>query len=449
MSSKSYDYAINGILTTGKTLYLNEKFSDFSFICKSADGLDEIIPVHKSFLASVSDVFDVMFSDTWKGKVNVVIPDATAAEFREFLQFFYLERAKLTTDNIERVMYLGNKYIVPECMNACVKFLHRILTEDNICFGYSLAILYNQNELKRFCELIIASKTRAVFSSASFLECSKDALEHILKMDSLSCSEVDVFEACMEWVKSACGLELEELTREIIQTYLGDLIYKIRFKSIKPQQFGYLASIYGRLFSSDEYREIVQLTALSHFEPNAFKQTLRTSFKKFQFNESEKIVCDRLMALNFSTSPYYIKHIEKTVFSVNQPMVLQQIVCSQVCEYKSNDYFPIDGLSTEIKIVQVSESESSDEEIILHDKKFHLKSELTYINFSKTKLVRPGFMYEIQLKQTPPPNYCTGNILKTEVQLESNILIQFYRDPIGERDKVARGIVHKIAFYRV
>ncbi|XP_031639412.1 BTB/POZ domain-containing protein 6-like, partial [Contarinia nasturtii] len=110
MSSTLNDYAIKGILSVGEQLYLNKDTADFHFICKSADGKDERIPVHKLLLGSVSDVFRAMFSDSWKEKIDVVIPDANATEFKEFLQFFYLGRAKLTMDNIAKVMYLGDKY---------------------------------------------------------------------------------------------------------------------------------------------------------------------------------------------------------------------------------------------------------------------------------------------------------------------------------------------------
>ncbi|XP_031639426.1 BTB/POZ domain-containing protein 3-like [Contarinia nasturtii] len=259
MSNTSNDYAIKGISSVGEQLYLNEETADFHFICKSADGKDERIPVHKLLLGSVSDVFRAMFSDSWKDKVDVVITDATVAEFEEFLQFFYLTRAKLTMDNIAKVLYLGDKYNVTECMDTCTKFLRRTITENNVCWCYALAVLHHQDDLIRYCELMIAENTKAVFSSTSFLECSKEVLGHILGMDSLSCSEVEVFKAIIEWVKKASGEN--ELTREIVQTHLGELFFKIRYRSMTFENFAALDPLYGGLFTLDEYREIVQLNA--------------------------------------------------------------------------------------------------------------------------------------------------------------------------------------------
>ncbi|XP_031639407.1 BTB/POZ domain-containing protein 3-like [Contarinia nasturtii] len=443
MSTKTLEYAIKGILLTGQDLYLSEIMADFHFICKSSDESDERIPVHKLLLAGISDVFRAMFHG-WKEKVDVVLPDATAAEFKEFLQFFYLGRAKLTMDNIAKVMYLGDKYNVTECINACVKFLRQTLTDDNYCCGFWLAILYNQSDLKRFCELMIAINTKAVFSSASFLQCDKDVLGHILRMDTLTCSESKVFRACMEWVKSTSGAT--ELTRSIVQKCLGHLFYEFSFKSMTPQQFARLVPSYGRIFSVEEYSDITQSTAIQHFKPNIFKQTPRTT--NLYFDDMEKIECDRLVALDFSRSPYCIKSIETTVFSVNEPLLLRQIEFSQVGEFKSNEYCAIVKLSTEIKIVQLTKSASSNVELSLYEGNTYLKSELTYMTLSKPILIRPGVMYEIQMKQTPIQNFCTGNILKTEVQMESNIIVQFHRDPIVGNDIVARGMIRKLEFYR-
>ncbi|XP_031639418.1 BTB/POZ domain-containing protein 2-like isoform X2 [Contarinia nasturtii] len=415
MSSISNDYATNGILSIGKTLYLNEKFSDLRFIFNSSDRCDEIIPVHKSFLAAVSNKFDNLFSDSWKGKVDVVIPDATAAEFREFLQFFYLERATLTMDNIKKVMCFGKEYNVPECMNACVKFLQRNLTEDNICWGYDLAISYDQIALQRFCKIVIAINTEKVFSSASFLTCKKETLGNILEMESLSCSEAEVFKACMRWVKN---VSKNKLTREIIQVHLGELFFKIRFNSMTLHQF------------ADLIRNNI------------------IPFENLPF--SEMIKCDRLLSLDYARTPYYIKSVEKTQFSINHPMLLKQIECSIISIYASNQYYPVEDLQTELEIIQVSVAAPDGDKVVLHRGNYHLTNFCARnITLTKPILVRPGFLYEIQLKQSPPPNCSTGDILKLKVQLDSNINVQFHHDSYMKIDKVARGVVRKLGFHRI
>lgn len=62
------------------------------------------------------------------------------------------------------------------------------------------AIRYEHKELMKFCEKIIMRVTE-ILGSAGFLECEKSTLHFILKMDIVSCHGINMFEACMQWVK--------------------------------------------------------------------------------------------------------------------------------------------------------------------------------------------------------------------------------------------------------
>lgn len=191
-----------GQLKSTEHLYLDEKYADVHFVFASNDGKVVRVPAHKNLLAVISDVFDRMFYGDLKENGDNKIVDASGAAFKEFLQFFYRSEVKLSANRIADVMYLGNKYDVPKCMDGCVEFLDKGLTDDNVCDTLSLAILYDQSELMKPCEKRILLNTAVVFASAGFLECSKEALAHILQMDFLSCTEVDVFEACVAWVQA-------------------------------------------------------------------------------------------------------------------------------------------------------------------------------------------------------------------------------------------------------
>ncbi|XP_031633929.1 kelch-like protein 13 [Contarinia nasturtii] len=431
----------------GEELYLESELADVRFVFKLADGQYEHIPAHKLLLKSVSDVFRTMFNETWKEKEEVDIVDASAVEFKEFLQFFYFEQVTLTTKNVAKVMYLGDKYNVAGCLDVCEQFLINSQNDENLFQNYELGIFFNQTKLKKYCETAIAFDTKNVLTSGNFMECDRKVLSHILNIDSLSCSESELFEACMEWTKTAANAD--NLTREAVEQQLGNLLYEIRFKSMSPQQFANITSLYGNLFSSDEYRDIIQSTLVPDFEPNMFSNKFRIPLENLQWNEREQITCDRLMAFEFLKKPYYIKNIEKTIFSVNQPMMLKQITCSKLSKYESTEYYVMEELATEIKIVQINESAPSNKELFLYDANTHLKSKSTSrITLTNHILVRPGFMYEIQLKQDPPPNCCTGNVLKSKVEINSNIIVNFHQDPTTKGfDK--RGTIKELKFYRI
>lgn len=247
------EYEIGVAAEAIKKLYGDEKTADVHFTFKSK----ERVPAHKYLLAAASDVFDAMFYGPVKEKGDVEIDDASAVGFMEFLRFFYFNQIKLTMANIGDVLNLGQKYDINECVNLCLRFLIENLTIDNVLEVFSLAILFEQDDLREKCEDFIEYNTEEILQTTNFLECDRQVLNHILKLRSLSCSETVVFEAVMSWVKVAS--KQEELTKDIVETHLGDLFHEIRFRSMCYDEFVDLLPSYGKLFTGDEYREILQM----------------------------------------------------------------------------------------------------------------------------------------------------------------------------------------------
>lgn len=198
--------------------YLNENLADFHFIFKSisSDGHSERIPVHKIVLANVSDVFRVMFNGSWKEKVDVEIVDASADAFKEFLQFFYLSEANVTSQNVSEVVNLGKKYDVTECFDVCGQFLRDHITDDDVCVIYGLASHLEHKELEKQCIEYIQRNAEAILTSESFLKYDPKVLQKILQMDSLTCPEDEVFEALVKWMKAK--MEPTELTQQIVHS---------------------------------------------------------------------------------------------------------------------------------------------------------------------------------------------------------------------------------------
>lgn len=142
------EYEIKIVTEAVKKLYQNEKTADVHFIFET----EENIPAHKYLLAAARDVFDTMFYGSIKEKGDVKIGDVSAAVFMEFLRFFYFNTIKLTMANIFDIIHLGHKYEVAECFNLCVRYLGENLTVDNVHQVHSLAILFEQNELRAKCK---------------------------------------------------------------------------------------------------------------------------------------------------------------------------------------------------------------------------------------------------------------------------------------------------------
>ncbi|XP_055326078.1 BTB/POZ domain-containing protein 6-A-like, partial [Sitodiplosis mosellana] len=231
------DYSSKLLTAIGRKLYLNSELADVHFVFEANHDFERV-PANKAHLMTGSDVFATMFNGSWKEMDKVKIGDVSAAAFKEFLQFFYLGQVKLTMENIAEVMNLGEMYNVAECLAVCNKFLKNNLNNDNICRHYGLAMLLNQKNLKKACETFIVLNAKTVLKSTDFLACDRKILAQILKLNWMSCTEIELFEACISWVKAASKQNV--LTKEIVQAHLGDLFHEIRFGSMSLQAFAAL-----------------------------------------------------------------------------------------------------------------------------------------------------------------------------------------------------------------
>lgn len=262
-------------MKTTEHFYLNTKLADVHFVFGSDDGTIARIPAHKHLLAVISDVFEKMFYGELKEMGDVTITDTSDAVFKEFLQFFYRSDVHLSVEHIIDILYLGHKYNVNECIFACVEFLKDNVTDENVCDVLTPAIFFEHQQLIKICDAHIKSNTAAVIKSISFLECHREVLARILMMNLLSCSEVEVFEVCMAWVRTKSGHDV--LSKEIVDTHLGDLFNKIPYASMTIQQFCTLAAKYNMVFRQDfhsisnmiAHRECIQSKNAEKFQCQA------------------------------------------------------------------------------------------------------------------------------------------------------------------------------------
>lgn len=313
----SKKYAVQVVHSIGQKLYLNPTMADVYFVFKS-DSKRKLIPAHKCYLVAASDVFEKMFNGSWKEKNEVNIVDASAAAFEEFLQFFYLKQVLLSSKCIADVMNLGKKYNINECFEVCVKFLKDELHSYNVCRAYNLAILYDQLDLKECCETFIHSNAKVVLKSINFLKSKQIVLEHILQMDRLTCSEVELFDAYMYWVKFSSINNV--LTKKMVTKHLGGLFYKFRFGSMLFSEFASLVSKYSKLFSRDEYSEIIQLIADKKYQSNSFNcdRRERLEIKESTPKEVPKLSSPLLQTISFSDSlpaPEDVENLDQQIQS--------------------------------------------------------------------------------------------------------------------------------------
>lgn len=430
-------------LVSGARLYLQSEFADVHFMCNSSNDFALTrIPAHKNLLAVASDVFKIMFYGSLREEGDIWINDASAPVFEEFLQFFYLDEVELTMEHIGGVIHLGHKYNVIECLDVCKQFLLDHLTDENACVVLRLAVLYDITELIQMCEKRISVNTEAVFESTSFLTCDRTVLAHILTLDLLSCSESDVFEACISWVKASSKQNV--LTRKTVQDFLGDLFYEIRFASMTLEEFAVLYTSNGCLFSPAEYIDLNQMMILQSYQPTIFNRNMR----QVKWNEDDVLKCDRKVD-TIKRFGLWLKETETISFSTNEPILLGRLICARISAYRSGSHQDLkSNLPVEVKIVESPNVSSSRSCRLLSSFKISLPSKKeTEVALPKTVLIRPGFLYQIHLMLTPECHCFEIVNLHTNVVFGPGIDIQFDDDRMYKNQAV--GLVTGLQFNRI
>lgn len=98
-----FEYFENSLESVAK-LYHDTESTDVHFTFESSNNNEVIrIGAHQNLLGAASDVFHAMFYGKLKESAEIRVVDASDAAFKEFLQYFYQRRVKLTTENVAEV----------------------------------------------------------------------------------------------------------------------------------------------------------------------------------------------------------------------------------------------------------------------------------------------------------------------------------------------------------
>lgn len=400
-------------------LYLDARTADVFFVFEIDDEESIRISAHKNILSINSPVFDAMFFGSLKQDGDIAISDSTPDAFKEFLQFFYLNTVTLTTENKLEIMNLSEQYMLHECKNACTELSKATLTMDNMCWGYELAIFFEQDDLVQFCEEKIRKNSEEMFQSNSFLSCGSNLLRRILLLDSLNCDETVVFDGCLAWATAACIEKgLSEINMQNLRRQLGDLLYEIRFGEMTTEQFFHRFKKYEDLFSTEEFKDIIGMIASKDYQPLKFNRNPRT---KIAVND-EIIVCDRVDLLPSTVAnKYQIYAFDYTVFRSNQLLLLTRFDC---CELFNEEN--LRSIPARLTICEVS----NDKEVFCVRQIALSPKHETVVELTQPIEIKPNIKYGIIFEIRNESCY---NLLvhKPYVKINDEVIIMFYDHAMG------------------
>lgn len=426
-----------------KTLYLDEETADVHFVFDS-----ERVPAHKTLLISASKVFRAMFNGQWKEKDVVPIPNVLATDFKAFLQYFYLTEIELSLECVNGVMSLSHQYDIETGFNDCVTLFERNLTVDNVCSTYKLAMFYDHEELKTECEIFISLNTEDVLESSDFLECDRETLSHILRLDKMNCSETVVFYACMDWMNAVT--KEDEIGKELVANHLGNVFYDIRFGAMKLKEFHKILTSYESLFSTIDQTEIKKLIRSKIKRWKLFNGNARVN----PWENTNEIECNRN-----SCSEIDEKQVEFTRFSTNKTVLLNAIVCSYAlyrrndsshsvsdddyvdyddCDYDDYDYDHDDVVTSQFTVLEIDPFDDKKQPRLLYYVNTSVEQpqfiengdDNRIVRFPKPLVIKRGFVYEVRLEPIRKIYATKGIALPGKVKLGSGIKLKFHKGMI-------------------
>lgn len=385
-----------------RKLYLDEEAADVHFLFETDETSDiERIPANKMILSTGSKVFETMFYGSMAEVDEVIILDVSSSAFKEFLQFFYLDEISLTIDNIADVMNLVRKYGIDRCMGQCTDFLKDAMTNEDACSAYQLAVLFDLDDLKHFCQRKISANAEAVLKSDDFLNCKQPLLQLIVGMDSLMCDECVVFDACIAWAKNSCEINgIDPGESKNLRAQLGESVLRsIHFNRMHLEHFASRNAKYEGIFTSAEMAEILQLIAYKGFQPNYFAAS-PICYDIFTWDEERVLECSVYDRLTYFNSRRNNQNIELINISCNKPLLLHKIKFAKVNPANINNTF--DGSILSVVKMQLFQKIEQNEKL-LFEATFHVSSEDdVFVKLPKPVLLHSKRSYKIQFMSHSP-----------------------------------------------
>lgn len=402
------------VVETTEKLYLNAELADVHFVFKIDENVQRI-PANKAILAIRSKVFRSMFFGLLKNEGDIEMIEGDAEAFKEFLQFFYLRKVTISLENLWEVVRLIDMYDMIDYVKTNGPTFEGKLTLDNVCWTYQLAVYLNHEKLIKSCENKIRSRIKRMFALDSFQRIDREILKRILELSDLECDEVEVFNGCLIWAKSACReIDLDESKAENLKILLGDCLASIRFSEMEIKEFNALCEVNKGLFTPDELLDIRLMLTVNDYEPKLFSQNPR----RYKWNKDKVLECRWKPNLRSQL----FEDPEIILFSSNCLILLGEI------QGPGTRY----DCFINVVITAYDQFYSKDSAKQLYEGEFQAFCEYPLeIHLPQPIVIKPNILYEIRLniidsyEKTCPNWDAARQVEQFQVELENGLKIDF------------------------
>ena len=154
--------------------------------------------------------------------------------------YIYSEVVSVSVDTAPSLVYAAKKYMLSKLVRECGVCLSDGLNVRNVIQVLETSFIIEDKELESTCLQLIVQKLITVFTGTEILAASLQAMEVILRMDSIPLKEIVIYKTCIAWAKHQLqfnnSTENQPTDRQI-REILGDLLYMIRFPVMEVSEF--------------------------------------------------------------------------------------------------------------------------------------------------------------------------------------------------------------------
>ncbi|XP_077500445.1 BTB/POZ domain-containing protein 6-like isoform X2 [Amblyomma americanum] len=230
-------------------------FSDVEFVVQSEKySVSRSIRAHKQFLAMRNEVFGTMFFGSLPEKDKVHITDLHPRGFYGLLKYIYC--GACLPDSFEEAIYIreaADKYLVPELVTVCSKYIAENLTPDRVCPLIDCLATTDTERIDDAALRVLRSNAAAVLNSESFVDSHDTTVEAVL---SVVCGvpESCVFTAIRRWAEERCRRSLSTGETPVdVDAILRPFLPKLRFLALTPQEYVKGPGSWNLLKSNEDY----------------------------------------------------------------------------------------------------------------------------------------------------------------------------------------------------
>eukprot|EP00760_Papus_ankaliazontas_P031277 PhM_4_TR5223/c2_g1_i1/m.54852 len=251
----SFLSGLRGLLESGA-------FSDITLVPK--DNADQRFRVHRAILSAQSEVFASMFShDVQENTAATLTVPFSQSCMECVLAFIYsCDVSGLTVHNAVAVVEASSYYLIAPLTSACIDFLKRHTTNENVCDVLECALRFNLTGLQEHCVSYVRQTNADVLFSPNVGTVAPEVLLLLLQ-EAVIESDYRILLQCHRWALQRAvqedDSEDEDARTRRAQSMLEPMLRVIDFGCMTAEQIEEI-----------EQREIVPLRCMYE----AFKRKL-------------------------------------------------------------------------------------------------------------------------------------------------------------------------------